>query len=105
MKQQVYFGIAWRIIALFSIAILSTFLPDFIRGFLGDVPFKPYYVENMFTNKVLIGDGSIDIKWTWGVRHYWFFTLMIFLFILSCINVIISSISLIKYYYPELKSK
>jgi hypothetical protein len=86
MKHQLYFGIALRIVALFSVAMLATYLPDYLRAFFGDAP--------------CIKCGEVDSSYSWGARHYWFAWMMFFLFILSTINVIVSVFNLVNKYYP-----
>lgn len=78
MKHKVFFGIAVRIIVLFSIGMAFSFIPDNLRGFFGDV-----YVERQFNS-------FIEHEWQWGVRHYWYFCMMFFLFILSAVNTALS---------------
>lgn len=89
MKTNVYLGIAWRIIALFSVAILGTFIPDSIevREFFGDTYFGS------------CSRGGFDPCWKWGVRHYWYFWMMVLLFILSLINVIMGIVNLVNKNY------
>ena len=93
MKKEVYFGIAIRIIILFSVAILMTYVPEHLHGFFGDT-IDPTDVRGR--------PGFIHDGWDWGSRHYWFWWMMCLLFILSLINVIAGSISLLIKHYPEL---
>lgn len=90
MKHQVYFGIALRIVALFVIGMLMTFVTPELREFFGDV-----YCESC-------GAFNIDSEYEWGARHYWYAWMMFFLFILSLINVIISIRNLILKHYPDI---
>jgi len=91
MKNQLYFGIAIRLVILFSLGILFSFVPEHLRVFFGDlnIPDK--------------SGGPIDRDWVWGARHYWFAWMMFFLFILSLINFVMSVYNLIIKYYPEVK--
>ena len=79
MKYNVYLGIAIRIVILFTIAMFWTFIPEYLRGFFGDVPCD-YNVK-------IYGCGTIDLEWSWGARHYWYFWMVFFLFILTLINI------------------
>lgn len=97
MKTNVYLGIAIRIIALFTVGSLMTFLPELLRDFFGDKPALVRYTDW----GDLRGDGSIDQTYIWGSRHYWYFWMMILLFILSVINVIISIRNILIKHYPE----
>lgn len=83
MKTKVFFGIAIRLIILFTIGFSGTFLPELFNRF----------------DMNLLGDSIINNKLEWGLRHYWLFWLMIFLFILSLINFVISIINIINENY------
>jgi len=45
MKTHVYFGIAFRLILLFTTGAVMTFLPDYLRDFFGDTKFIPYSTD------------------------------------------------------------
>ena len=95
MKNQVFFGIAIRIVILFTIGFLGTFIPEQMRDVFGDTLHvcKPDYCNHGF---------SIDEEYDWGARHYWWFWMCILLFILSLVNVVTQSIKLVKKYHPEI---
>lgn len=97
MKTNVYLGIALRIIILFTVGSLMTFLPEILRPFFGDTKFIPE-VHGMWTKTEI---GSIDTAWNWGARHYWYFWMMVILFLLSAANTIISIANLLIKNYPE----
>lgn len=90
MKTPLFLFIAIRIIFLFSIAILATFIPEHLRDFFGDlnIPERSGF--------------GMDTDWTWGARHYWFYWMMFFLFTLSLVDAIIGIISKIKKHYPNI---
>jgi len=92
MKHQVYFGIAIRIIILFSIGMIGTFVSELpgMRDFFGDT--------NSHGGHPNIFDSDID----WGARHHWYFWMMFALFILSFINVFVGCIKTIDKHYPNL---
>lgn len=96
MKTQVYFGIAIRIIILFTIGSLMTFVPDHLRAFFGDT------VHVCDTGWHSHGFFGIDKSYEWGARHYWYFWMMVLLFLLSLVNVIVGIIKLVNKHYPEL---
>lgn len=88
MKAQVYFGIAIRIVFLFTVAMMATFIPEHLRGFFGDVPCG--------------GDCKYDFTeraWDWGARHYWYAWMMLCLFILTVVNLIIQVKSVVEKHY------
>jgi len=91
MKWPLYFGIALRIIILFAVGMFGTYIPDYLRGFFGDV-----YTGD--TSSYLF---KTDTEWDWGARHYWYFWMMFVLFILSIANLIVSIVRLIRKYYPD----
>ncbi len=91
MKQRLYYEIAARIVLLFLIAMLSTYIPEIpqLKLFFGDS---------------FIPNGEHTYEHTeWGVRHYWFFWIMMFLFILSLINTVASVYNLVRKYHPNFK--
>jgi hypothetical protein len=77
MKTQVFFGIALRIVLMFSIVMGFTYIPEIIpASFFND------------------HDGS------WGIRHYWYNIMMAVLFILSLIDAIVFIVNLVRKHYP-----
>lgn len=90
MKTPVFFGIALRIIILFGVAMMATFLPEMLRGFFGDVKCNPCHQNT-----------NIDVQYYWGARHYWYVWMMAMLFILSVINIIMAIVGLIDKHYPN----
>lgn len=90
MNTRLYLFIAFRIVLLFSIGMAFTFVPEYLRGFLGDV-----YTPDR-------SEFGVDVEWTWGTRHYWFFWMMFVLFLLSIVDAIIWIVSKINKYYPNL---
>jgi|LakMenE01Jun11ns_1017448.scaffolds.fasta_scaffold8909977_2 hypothetical protein len=89
MKTKLYLGIAFRLILLFGTGMLfSTFTP-YLHEFFGDV------------KRIKIDHFSIDGAWDWSSTHYWYFSLIICLFILSIVNCVVSIIKLISKYEPE----
>jgi len=89
MKNKVYFGVILRILLLFGIGIFGSYLPEHLRNFFGDKLVDP--INNM----------GIDRSWDWGVRHYWYFTMIITIFLWSLINFFISSFNILKKEYPN----
>jgi hypothetical protein len=94
MKHQVYFGIALRIIILFSVAMAMTYVPDQLRGFFGDTP----YPHGNYNQRDMV-----DEYWEWGVRHYWYNVMIISLFVLSAVNVVVMIRNLIVKHYDTSK--
>lgn len=91
MKTKVYLAIAVRLIILFGVGMMVTFITPHMREFFGDVP------------NVSKKDFGVDSAWDWGARHYWYFWLMVFLFILSLINFVMSVINIIEKNYDTKK--
>ena len=83
MKTNVFLGIGLRIIALFTIAMLGTFLPETLNRN------HPHFFNDH--------DGYF------GARHIWFNIMMTLLFILSAINVIVGIIKVIQKNYDTAK--
>jgi hypothetical protein len=63
-----------------------SFVTPYLREFFGDVPQE-------------VTNDSFDAAWNWGVRHYWYFWMMVSIMLLSFINVIISVRNLVSRYY------
>ena len=107
MNTKVYFGIAWRIIALFTAAMLFTYLPEHLRDFFGDCPVETIQeTRGEYTDTKFVYCGNIDNyqdeidpEWGWGVRHYWYAWMTGLLFLLSMVSVIISIVNLISKAY------
>lgn len=84
--------ISLKVIMLFTIAILSTFLGDFLHDFLGDWKcsgsgqrvIDTYHYEKCNYAEV----GFHDAKWHWGYRHWLYFCMCISLFIIQVIDII-----------------
>lgn len=92
MKWKLYFEVVLRIIILFSLAMLFTFIPDHLRDFFGDR-------RRISTD---IGDWGMDVEWIWGGRHYWYYWMCVLLFILTLINFVGGIIHSINKHYPKL---
>lgn len=87
MKANVYFGIAWRIIVLFSIAMIGSYLPDTISK-----NFPSFFNDHQ---------GTFELEYGW--RHIWFNIMIITLFVLSIINFVIMIVKLIMKNYDTTK--
>lgn len=83
MKHNVYFGIALRIIMLFSVGMIMSFITPHLHGPLGDTP-QQYCSRDLF-----------DEEWNWSAAHYWFYWMCFFIFILSIINCIVWIIKIV----------
>lgn len=83
MKTNVYLGVGVRIIILFLIGFLATYIPETLNRL----------------DATILNDHDL----TWNNRHYWLNTLFVILFIWSLINLIVSSYNIITKYYPQLK--
>ena len=92
MKMKVYFGIAIRIVMLFSMGMLVSLASPMLHDFFGDVKLKKV-VHGAFIN-----DG-----YDWSASHYWFFWMCVVLFLLSVINVIVSIVRLLRKNYDTSK--
>jgi hypothetical protein len=98
MKTKVYLAIAIRLILLFGVGMLSTFLPQYFRDFFGDT-LHVHTVECAKCYSGCVNSNDYDALYDWGVRHYWYFNLMLCLFVLSLINFVFSVINVIKKNY------
>lgn len=103
MKYQVYFGIAIRIIILFSIGMLWTFINPALRDFFDDHQCKSIAI-NEYTKRPYFNCEnsafSVDEGWIWGARHYWYWWMMFLLFCLSLINIVLGIIRVVDKHYP-----
>jgi len=98
MKTKVYLGLSIRIIILFTIGMLATFLPDLLRDFFGDTPHR---CTKVCVEHSCVGNrrDMVDHMWHWGKRHYWYAWMMSTLFILAMANLIIGSVQLVRNNY------
>lgn len=112
MKNQVYFGILWRIFLFFIVAMALTFVPDNLRSFFGDSPMKQVTVDQgqygkdiryEYCGEIEYHADTLDVQWCWGVRHYWYFWMMVCLAVLSAMNIFVGIGSLIDRHYPNFK--
>jgi len=90
MKNQVFFGISFRIIILCLIGMFGTYISeiDGMREFFGDkLVFAPW--------------SRTETEWDWGARHYWYFWMVTILFVWSLINLFVSAYRLIDKNYPK----
>lgn len=71
MSIKLYLQIAIRLILLFSTPMAFTFVTPELRQFFGDTICTSYCYD------------LVDVRWNWGVRHYWYFWLTTLLFLLS----------------------
>jgi NADH:ubiquinone oxidoreductase subunit 3 (subunit A) len=102
MKYQVYFGIAIRIIILFGVGMLWTFINPELRKFLGDIPCTIILTnQDTHIKYYACSNSAFDDAWIWGARHYWYFWMMFLLFILSVINTIFGIATVIRKHYPD----
>lgn len=97
MKHNVYFGIALRIILLFSIGILMTYVTPFLHTPFGDMPYPEDSYEYRYLND------AIDPYWNWSATHYWFNAMCIALFMLSVVNCIVFIVKLVRANYDTSK--
>jgi hypothetical protein len=95
MRLKIYFAIAWRIVLLFATGILFSYFPDYLRKFFNDI----YIPEGLKDYQVR---SPIDMHYIWGIRHYWYFWMCVFLFILSVINLILIIRKILIKEYPSL---
>jgi len=83
-----------RIVVLFTVAILSTFLGDYLHLFLGDWKCDgsgKRYLEGIYVlyercNYSLCN--LHDSSWHWGYRHWIYFVMCITLFIIQVVDII-----------------
>jgi len=94
MKKQLLLFILFRIIILFTIPMLFTFIPEHIRWFFGDVP---------YSDGLRHGSDFMEDGYDWGSRHYWYAWMCFFLFLTSIVDTVISIIKMIEKYYDTEK--
>ena len=68
-----------RVMVLFFLAMIVSFLPDYFRSFFGDLPMDP---------KAYHFGAMIDDNWDWGYRHYLFFYMCTILFGIQSARII-----------------
>jgi len=98
MKIKVFYSIAIRIIILFTIAIFSTFIPDYLREFFGDT----LHECGERCTRYCANYNTPDKLYDWGARHYWYATMTTTLFTLALASVILSIMDILKKNYDNL---
>lgn len=99
MKNQLFFGVAIRIIILFSIGFAGSFIPDNFRDLLGDTKCPINEFGEFDCNNPI---SPIDKGWNWGTQHYWYYWMMVILFLWSLVNLVWQTVNLFKKHHPEI---
>ena len=80
-------NISLRIIAMFTVAIFVSLIPDYFHLFFGDI----FCTGNLTTNLCPHGFSSYNythgLEWHWGYRHWLFFTMGVSLFIVQIFGI------------------
>lgn len=96
MNSNLTTRIALRIIVLFTVTILITYLPEFFpKSFFNDTPNTFEYTDTRGVDHV------VDKGMNWGIRHIWYTIGVGCLFILSLIDSVMFVKGLIDKYYPS----
>ena len=82
LKNNKWYGLSLRIIALFVTAMVVSFSPELLRDFFGDKLVLPDEYGYKW------GKGFIDQDWDWGYRHYLYFLMCVALFIVQAARLI-----------------
>ncbi len=69
-------GLSVRVVSIFAVAMILSFLPNHLREFFGDIK---YATPNKFN--------AIDTEYEWGVRHILYQIMCIILFAIQCIRI------------------
>jgi hypothetical protein len=85
--------ISLKVMLLFTIAIFSTFIGDYLHDFFGDWKCEGSgeRLEGFFNryDKCNYGDcGFHEPKWHWGYRHWLYLAMCIVLFFIQVIDII-----------------
>lgn len=94
MKASVYTRVSINIVAIFVIIILMSFVPDHFREFFGD--WQCVGANYVFSTDVIYGHyegcdygpGEHLAQIHWGYRHWLWFLMGIFLFIVQVVRII-----------------
>lgn len=82
---------------VFALAIVFSFLTDHLREFYGDVVHDPGVTcKDTCTNR---SGFYIDEGYHWGKRHYWFWWMGAFLFLLSVANAVVGIVTVLNKNY------
>ncbi len=76
-----------KILILFGVTMLLTFLPDHLRDFFGD----KLYIIPEGTDKYDMPNRHdfLDIDWDWGWRHHIYFLMCLLLFTVQAVKIIV----------------
>jgi hypothetical protein len=81
MKLNKWNILSLRVIALFTITILISFVSEPMRSFFGDTPNLPDDHGHIW------GGGMVDREWNWGWRHYLYIFMCICLFVIESVRL------------------
>lgn len=95
MKFNVFFGIAIRIIVLFSIGMAMSLLNPLLHDLFGDIKHVHQYNSEVPYCLKYNEHSIVDSEWIWSPTHYWYFWMCFILFILSLVNVIVGIFNLV----------
>lgn len=97
MSTRKLFIISFRFFILFAIAIIISFIPDFLHNFFGDWVCKGSGVwtdspkesaYSGFWSGCNYVSSQHDSTWHWGYRHWLFFIMGIVLFTIQVVDII-----------------
>jgi hypothetical protein len=81
-----------RVMAMFSIAILISFIPEYFRDFFGDwkCAGSGNYILGTYRYEGCNSGlkGIHEATWHWGYRHFLFFVMGVVLFIIQMIDAL-----------------
>jgi hypothetical protein len=86
-KNQI---ISLKVILLFSIAILSTFVADYLRLFLGDWKCEGSgnSIVGTWRHEKCNYTDFHDASWHWGYRHWLYLGMCLSLFVIQVIEIV-----------------
>lgn len=92
-----YTKLSLKIIALFAVAMLMSFVPDYFHDFFGDWTCEGrYFTGKEYHGYILyegcqysgVGEHGPSIHWGW--RHWLWFAMGVSLFVIQCFNIFTS---------------
>lgn len=94
MKSKFYIAIQARIIIIGLIMIFGSFIPDYLHEFFGDWYCHTGSGQWIYSTQAVAGHytscsygGEHGPTWHWGVRHWYFFAMVIMLLIVNIISM------------------
>lgn len=85
IKTSNWTKLSMRVVLLFAVTMILTYLPDHLRVMFGDRPNT--YNAYSYGGGRWDGTHFLDEQWIWGWRHYLYFWMCMVLFVIQAVRI------------------